>query len=79
MIDCFSLLNELQKAGLNNSEVARRLDVPRSSPEYWKAGGKPNADNYLRLVMLYCEVVRPTDAQILVTTKCYKLAAIPLP
>ena len=77
MIEPFVMLAEMQKCGLSNSEVASRLGKRPSVIEYWKANHIPRADNYLRLLMLYCDVVRPNEIRVLVSTDAYKLVVTP--
>lgn len=55
-LDCFRLLNEMDKAGVNNAEVARRLGKGKSTIQYWKSGGEPCWSEGNRLIALHAYV-----------------------
>lgn len=77
MIDCFRILAELQAAGLNNKEVARRLGKPVTTVEYWKEGHIPRFDNACQLLSLYAQVVRPPEIRVFFSTTVYKVVVTP--
>lgn len=78
MINCFVMLSELQKKGVDNAEVARRLGKYPSLIEYWKDPDHiPRADNYFLLLHLYFQVVQPPEIQVLVSSRAYKVVVTP--
>jgi CENP-B N-terminal DNA-binding domain len=52
-LDCFRLLLELKDAGVSNNEVARRLGVPPTTVQGWKAGAEPRWSDGERLRQLH--------------------------
>lgn len=59
-LDCFRLLTEMHRAGVNNTEVARRLGVPRSTVNRWKQGAEPGFTTGKRLIDLHTSIVTQT-------------------
>lgn len=55
-LNCFRLLAELQAAGVNNAEVARRLGVTGSTVQRWKDGSEPGYSAGKRLIDLHAFV-----------------------
>lgn len=55
MKDWFRLLADLNKAGICNAEVARRLNVPRWKVHDWKMGTEPSYFDGDRLVTLHAQ------------------------
>ena len=53
--DWFRLLADLHKAGINNAEVSRLLNVPRWKIHDWKMGAEPNYSDGDRLVTLHAK------------------------
>lgn len=60
-LDCFRLLADLQQAGVNNSEVARRLGKSRTTVTRWKGGAEPTYSDGLRLIELHAYVTNVAD------------------
>ena len=52
-IDCFSLLADLHRCGINNSEVARRIGVAISTVRNWKNGCEPKYSDGQRLIEMH--------------------------
>lgn len=52
-LNCFRLLAELNAAGINNVEAARRLGVAVSTLRGWKAGSEPGYSDGKRLIDLH--------------------------
>jgi DNA-binding transcriptional regulator YiaG len=57
-LDCFRLLADMQKAGVNNREAARRLGKPASTVQRWKEGAEPCYSDAVRLIDLHEYVTR---------------------
>lgn len=58
-IDVFRLLADMHKANVNNSEVARRMGVGRSTLRRWKEGiQEPSYSEGLRLIQIHAYVCR---------------------
>ena len=55
-MDCFRLITEIERAGVSNIELARRLQVPRSTLLGWKAGSEPRWTDGQKLVMAHGEI-----------------------
>lgn len=55
-IDCFRLLTDLQRWNVNASEVAERLNVPRSTLQHWKDGVEPKYSDGCRLIELHAQI-----------------------
>ncbi len=78
MTDWFRMLHELKCAGVANSTVAKRLGLHNNAILSWKNGiTQPRFDHAVNFIMLYCEVVKPTDCQLIVSTSAYKLVVTP--
>ena len=52
-LDCPTILNDLEAKGVSNSEVARILNLPRSTVRGWKMGRMPVEPNGRRLTALF--------------------------
>ena len=53
-MDWFRVLAELERAGISNAEVARRVNVPRWKVYDWKMGeGEPTYSHGLQIVTIY--------------------------
>lgn len=55
-LDCFRLLAEMDKAGMCNAEVARRLQKPATTIQRWKDGAEPGYTDGCNLVELHVSV-----------------------
>lgn len=68
-LDCFRLLADLERVGINNSEVARRLSVSRSAVQGWKVhGSEPTWTTGQALLKLHAESVTPSILRDSVST-----------
>ncbi len=61
-LDCFRLLAEMHDAGVNNTEVARRLGRPQSTIRRWKGGSEPGYTDGKRLLDLHAQVIAALHA-----------------
>jgi hypothetical protein len=63
-LDCFRLLAELHRAGVNNTEAARRLGKPRATVQHWKEGAEPCYTDGKRLIDLHAYVTAALSEKI---------------
>lgn len=56
LVDWFKIFSDLKRAGINNSEVARRLGVPPTTIASWKNGVEPKYSDGARLIELHASV-----------------------
>lgn len=56
-LDCFRLLAEMNKCGVNTAEVARRLGKAHSTVQKWKEGAEPCYTDGVRLLDLHSYVL----------------------
>lgn len=58
MLDCFRLLADLDRAGVNNSEVARRMGLSPSTIYRWKMGElEPSYSHGCRLIEIHAYAI----------------------
>lgn len=55
-LDCFRLLADLNRAGMSNAQVGRKLGKGRSTVQKWKLGAEPGYTDGCRLVALHASV-----------------------
>lgn len=64
-LDCFTLLNDLDRAGISNAKVADLLGHSESTVNRWKQGAEPKwSDGQLLLALhgIYCKNIPKTES-----------------
>jgi hypothetical protein len=63
-VDWFRVFVDLEKAGLCLAEVARRMNIPRTTLEHWRNGGEPKHSGGDALLAYYREIFERPEPRI---------------